>query len=323
MTSFYYANEYVMRNTFSVLIYFLVGFVFFSCKPAVSQASLQKVPQLKERLVLAQWSFNRELFKGEMSTFDFIRTAKEMDFVGVEYVNQFFMDHIEDSAYLDSLRTTAEEVGIKNTLLMIDRAGNLGASKKETREEAVANHKKWILAAKKMNCPNIRINAHGDGSREEIYSACQKSILELSDFGQEHNVGILIENHGSYSSDGNWLSELVKKVNRPNVASLADFDNWCIERENGELWGAPCIKEYDRYVGMKQLLPTAKSVSIKAFDFDKDGLPIKTDFKKMFELIFKSGYEGYLAVEFEGHEIDAKIGIQKTKALAERFYITN
>ena len=275
---------------------------------------------IKEKLVLAQWSFNRELFKGEMTTFDFIQTAKEMGFVGVEYVNQFFINRVEDTDYLDSLRATAEGLGIQNTLLMIDRAGNLGASKLEERLDAIEAHKKWILAAKRMGCPNIRVNAHGDGTSEQVFAACKKSITELMNFGKQHEVGILIENHGGFSSDGNWLSQLVESLNSPHISSLADFDNWCIERENGALWGAPCINEYDRYVGMAQLLPTAKSVSVKAFDFDENGLPVKTDFDKMFKLIIDSGYYGYLAVEFEGHDIDAKIGIEKTKALAEHFY---
>ena len=206
-----------------------------------------------------------------MNTFDFIREAEEMNFAGVEFVNQFFMNQIEDNDFLDSIQNYSRELGIKNTLLMIDRAGNLGASIESECDAAISLHKKWILAAKRMGCPNIRINAHGDGTRDEVFSACKKSIQVLSDFGKQHNVGILIENHGSYSSDGNWLSALVEELNSPNIYSLADFDNWCVERENGELWGAPCTVEYDRYLGMSQLLPTAKSISIKAFEFDENG----------------------------------------------------
>ena len=293
----------------------------FSCKPTVPEIKAIENNVVQERLVLAQWSFNRELFKGDMNTFDFVRVAKEMGFVGVEYVNQFFIDKVEDTDFLDSLRSKTDEIGIRNTLLMIDRAGNLGASNEDERKLAVLQHKKWMLAAARLGCPNIRVNAHGDGSSEEVFAACKASIKELLVWGKQHRVGVLVENHGSYSSDGDWLQKLIEELKPYGVSSLADFDNWCIERENGELWGAPCTKEYDKYKGMAQLLPTAKSVSVKAFDFDKDGWPIKTDFPKMFELIHKSGYGGYLAVEFEGHDIDAKVGIQKTKDLVEKLFI--
>jgi len=308
-----------MRSIPFLAFSFIVCFLCINCKSSVQETKPIKKSALDHKLVLAQWSFNKELFANEMNTFDFIREASEMGFAGVEFVNQFFIDKIEDTTYFDSLSIISKQVGIKNTLLMIDRAGNLGASNKEEREAAVLEHKKWMLAAAHLGCPNIRVNAHGDGSSDEVFEACKTSIAQLLIWGKQRKVGVLIENHGGYSSDGDWLLKLVDELKPHGVSSLADFDNWCIERENGELWGAPCIKEYDRYLGVKQLLPSAKSVSVKAFDFDDNGLPIKTDFVKMFKLIQESGYDGYLAVEFEGHNIDAKKGILKTKALAEKF----
>lgn len=308
-----------MRSILIIAFSTTLSILCLNCKPKAQDLKPSTQNAFKDKLVLAQWSFNKELFAGQMNTFDFIREAKEMGFSGVEFVNQFFMDKIEDEAYLDSLRATSEKIGIKNTLLMIDRAGNLGASDEKEREAAVLEHKKWMLAAAHLGCPNIRVNAHGDGSSEEVFEACKSSIAKLLTWGKQRKVGVIIENHGGYSSDGDWLYRLIQELEPYGVASLADFDNWCIERENGELWGAPCVKEYDRYKGMQQLLPSAKSVSVKAFEFDANGLPVKSDFSRMFRLIRDSGYDGYLAVEFEGHGIDAKEGILKTKALAERF----
>jgi len=144
-------------------------------------------------------------------------------------------------------------------------------------------------------------------------------MKELLNYGKRYGVAVLIENHGQYSSDADWLVEVVEELVPYGGGSLADFDNWCIEREGGVMWGAPCIKEYDRYEGMQKLLPTARSVSLKAFNFDESGNAIKTDFKKMFDLIKASQYDSYLAVEFEGHEIDPKEGIRKTLELCRRY----
>ncbi len=311
-------NDMWRSSVFLSIILFLIPNLY-NCKPIGSKYKHIESKSINDKIVLAQWSFNKELFAGEMNTFDFVKVAKEMDFGGVEYVNQFFMEKVEDTTFLDSLKTLAEENKIKNTLLMIDGAGNLGASNQEERSLAVSEHKRWMLTAKRMGCPNIRVNAHGDGTSDEVLAACKTSISELGRWGKQHGVGILIENHGGYSSDGGWLLQLVEGLAAEEISSLADFDNWCMERENGKLWGAPCIKEYNRYLGMEKLLPFAKSVSVKAFDFDKDGMPIKTDFEKMFELIHKAGYSGYLAVEFEGHKIDAKTGIRKIKMLIDKF----
>ncbi|MDF1698788.1 MAG: TIM barrel protein [Saprospiraceae bacterium] len=283
---------------------------------AVGQSNA--IEGINQRVVLAQWSFNKELFNGEMTTFDFVDEAKSMGFAGVEYVNQFFMDKKEDFTYLDSLKKHAQNQGIQNTLLMIDRAGNLGASDDMERNQAVEEHKKWVLAAKAMGCPTIRINAHGDGTADQMLEACIESIGALAAWSNLQGVGVLIENHGGFSSDGNWLVRLLNALAEYHVGCIADFDNWCIERENGELWGSTCTKSFNRYEGVSMLLSTAKSISVKAFDFDENGMPIKTNFEQMFDLINTSGYTGYLAVEFEGHTLPAKEGILKTKALLER-----
>lgn len=273
--------------------------------------------------VLAQWSFNKETFKGEMNTLDFINVAGELGFEGVEYVNQFFLDKVEDTEFLDGLKAAAKKANVKSTLLMIDKAGVLGDSDPEKRKDAVEQHKKWMDAAARLDCPTIRVNAHGDGTAQEMMDAVESSVKELSNYGKSIGVGVIIENHGMHSSDGKWLSELVGKVVPYGAGSLADFDNWCIEREGGALWGAPCIKEYDRYQGMKELLPTAKSVSVKAFEFDKDGYPIRTDFKKMFQLIHDAQYDEYLAIEFEGHDMPGLEGVKKTFEIAKKLYISD
>ncbi len=275
----------------------------------------------KPKLVLAQWTFNKDLFAGKMSTFDFVNKANELGFEGVEYVSQFFNDKVEDDAYLTKLKDTAEKAGIKNTMILVDVLGSrLGSSDAKERRISIEAHKKWIIAASKLGCPNIRVNAHGDGDATSVMNRIFDSVVELSKFGKQYKVGVTIENHGQYSSDGKWLTELLEKLVPYGVGCVADFDNWCIEREDGKLWGSKCIKEYDRYQGIKELLPTAKSISLKAFEFDENGDAVKTDFKRMFDLIKSAQYDEYLAVEFEGHDLDPVVGVNNTLKLIEKYY---
>jgi sugar phosphate isomerase/epimerase len=218
------------------------------------------------------------------------------------------------------MNATAQKAGVKNLLIMVDNAGNLGASDKNERNLAVENCKKWVTAAKHLGCHSIRINAHGDGTPEEIKAACIESITTLAKWGKEEGVQILIENHGGISNDGKWLKELLQALQPAGVGSLPDFDNWCIERENGELWGAPCTKSYDRYLGMQEIMPFAKALSVKSFEFDAEGNETSMDYKKLFEIVQASGYQGYLGIEFEGHELDAKEGIRKAVALVKKVW---
>lgn len=269
------------------------------------------------RYSLAQWSFNRELFNGEMTTQEFIEQAGILGFEGVEYVSQFFQDKAEDFVYLDSLNTVAEEAGVLNLLIMVDGAGNLCASDLDERNKSIEEHMKWVKAAKYLGCPAIRVNAHGDGSAEDIKEACMDGIGRLADMAAQEGMDVIIENHGGISNDGAWLTDLIVNLDRKNVGSLPDFDNWCIERENGQLWGAPCIKTYDRYIGLQELMPYARALSVKSFAFDENGKETTMDYAKFFEIIKASGYNGYLGIEFEGHDMSSKEGIQKTVSLVE------
>ena len=278
---------------------------------------------IEHKFSLGQWTFHKALFANEMTTVDFIHKTKELGFQGVDFVNQFFMDKAEDLPFLDSLKSTLDENKLKATLILIDREGDLGNPNDEERKLAIENHKQWIHAAEYLACPSVRFNAFGNGSADEVMEACVASIGILADYAKTKGIEVLIENHGGYSSDPNWLVSLYKKLNRSNVALLPDFDNWCIERENGERWGTPCINEYDRYKGMKLLLPFAGTISIKSFGFDEEGKEIKTDFERVFEMVKETGYPEYMGIEFEGDGMPPSEGLKKTLSLIKRILHKN
>lgn len=269
---------------------------------------------------LAQWSFNRDLFAGDMTTVDFIEAAGEMNFEGVEYVSQFFQDKVEDFAFLDSLNTAAAAAGVQNLMIMVDNADQLGSSDSAAQESAILEHKKWVRAAKYLGCRAMRVNAHGDGSDSEIMEQCVAGIGRLADYANEQGVTILVENHGGVSNNGAWLVELLERLADKEVRALADFDNWCTARANGQIWGAECTERYDRYQGMTEVMPFAHSLSVKSFEFDAAGNETMMDYPRLFEIIQASGYEGYLGIEYEGHDLPSREGIEKTRALAEKVW---
>lgn len=67
----------------------------------------------------------------------------------------------------------------------------------------------------------------------------------------ERVIKFVVENHGGYSSDGSLLAGAIKTVNMENLDTLPDVDNYfCMVRcPNG------CLKEYDRYKGIAELMP--------------------------------------------------------------------
>lgn len=271
-------------------------------------ANADKLPYV---ISLAEWSLHRTLFGGRLDNLDFPRVARETYGIeAVELVNQFFKDKAEDQNYLLELKKRADGSGVRILLIMIDGEGALGDPDEAGRETAVKNHFKWVEAAKHLGCHSIRVNAdaRGQGSSDEQMDRAADGLRKLSEYAARHGLNVLVENHGGLSSNGAWLTGVMKKVGLRNCGTLPDFGNFLIKE--GE--------EYDRYQGVAELMPFAKAVSAKSHDFDEKGNELHTDYRRMMKIVIEAGYRGYVGVEYEGGRLSEPDGILATRRLLER-----
>ena len=265
------------------------------------------------RISLAEWSFHRALFSGAMTHLDFItRARKDHGLDAVEYVNQFFMDKARHAGYLREMNARTEGEGVRSLLIMCDSEGDLGDPAASGRARTVENHRKWVEAAKTLGCHSVRVNARSNPDlpyeeQEKLAADGLRSLCELAD---PHGIGVLVENHGGLSSNGAWLSAVMKQVAHPRIGTLPDFGNFRL-RETPEEW-------YDRYQGVRELMPFARAVSAKSHDFDENGEETATDFMKMMRIVLDAGYRGYVGIEYEGETLSEAQGVEKTKALLAR-----
>ena len=270
------------------------------------------------RISLAQWSLHRTIRAGKLDHLDFARAAKrDYGLDGVEYVNQFFAEKACDFAYLAEMKKRAEGEGVASLLIMIDGEGPLASEDVAQRRAAIGNHFKWIAAAAYLGCHSVRLNAQGSGSREQQLDAMADSLQELGDVANGYGLNVLVENHGGLSSDGAWLSGVMKKADHPRVGTLPDFGNFTIgpaSKEGGEL------QTYDRYRGVEELIPYAKALSAKSHDFDAQGNETATDFARMAQIAQAAGYAGWVGVEYEGDRLSEPDGIRKTIELVRRTF---
>ena len=272
---------------------------------------------------LAQWSLHRSFYSGKLNHLDFAKISKEnFGIDAIEYVNSFFFEKAEDKSYLKEMKNRADDYGVKSLLIMCDNEGSLGDPDNQKRQKAVENHYKWHEAAKYLGCHSIRVNAYlteslhglevGDytktGSYENQVSLAADGLRKLTEFGANLGINTIVENHGGLSSDGAWLASVMKAVDHPMCGTLPDFGNFRIE---GDRW-------YDRYKGVKELMPFAKAVSAKSHDFDSNGNETQTDFFRMMDIVIDAGYSGYIGIEYEGSGMDEMSGIKATKDLLER-----
>ena len=260
------------------------------------------------KISLAEWSLHRALRSKDIDHLDFYSIAKnEFDISAVEYVNTFFFDKAKDATYLKEMKTRAHDLNVKSLLIMCDSEGNLGDPDNSKRKTAVENHYKWAEAAKFLGCHSIRVNARSEGSYHEQIELAADGLRRLTEFSDSMGINTIVENHGGLSSNGKWLSAVMEKVDHPRVGTLPDFGNFRIK--NNE-W-------YDRYLGMKELMPYAKAVSAKSHDFDAEGNETNTDYRRMMKIVLDAGYRGYVGIEYEGSKHGEAEGILATKKLLE------
>ncbi len=268
----------------------------------------------KYKISLAEWSFHRALFAGEMSNLDFPRLTRELGMEGVEYVNQFFKDKAKDQKYLAELKKITNEEGVQNVLIMCDGEGMVGHPEKAEREKTLENHKRWIDAAAFLGCHSIRVNAKSEGSYEEQQKLAADGLHMLCEYGDSRKINVIVENHGGLSSNGEWLSGVMKMVDHKRVGTLPDFGNFIINRQTGE--------SYDRYKGVELLMPYAKGVSAKSNVFNAKGDEANMDYYRLMQIVDDAGYKGFVGVEYEGSELSEKEGVLATKNLLEKVFKT-
>lgn len=260
------------------------------------------------KISLAEWSLHRALFDGDLDHLDFAQTAKQ-DFgiAAVEYVNQFFMDKANDKAYLREMKKRADGEGVHSLLIMCDGEGALGDPDPKKRQQAVENHHKWVEAAQFLGCHSIRVNAETQevGSFDEQMQRAADGLRQLCEFADDYGINVIVENHGGLSSHGEWLTGVMEQVDHPRVGTLPDFGNFQVRE--GET--------YDRYKGVRELMPYAKAVSAKSHAFNEAGEETNIDYERMMRIVLEAGYRGYVGVEYEGDGLSEREGIRATKQL--------
>lgn len=305
----------------------------------------QQAAKFTFEISLAEFSFASELFAGKMTNMDFPARAKEeFDINVLEYVSGFFNNKHTDQTYLKDLKKRCDDLGMKNHLIMVD-GENLTALDDAARKKAVESHYPWVEAAKFLGCSAIRVNL-GDamammtGKKEEgtpaqLATTAVDGYGKLLEFADKAGINVIVENHFGVSTDPDWLVGVMKQLNFKNKGLLPDFGNFCAERSEPAtrdlkgLMATKCVKEFDRYEGVRKMMPYAKGISAKTHKFGDNGNDLETDFIKMFKIIKASGWSGgYVGIEYEGGLMrdmggdttkpSNEEGIRLTKALLQK-----
>ena len=266
---------------------------------------------------LAQYSLHRAYRDGIRDPMNFAADARgEFGIGAIEYLSRDMRGREREPDYLAELKSRADGEGVRGLLIMVDGEGNLGSSDPGVRRSAVENHFKWVQAAKFLSCHSIRVNAMINAESlgyDEQMKLSADGLRQLVEFAAGQELNVIVENHGGLSSSGEWLSGVMEMVDHPRCGTLPDFGNFCIEGSAYPVDG--CNVMYDYYRGVEELMPYAKAVSAKSYDFDEAGNETTLDYERLMRIVLDAGYRGYVGIEYEGSVLSEDDGIRATRDL--------
>lgn len=319
------------KKFISNLTYAGVGMSYFGITAFDSKTKKKTISSSIEKkffkISLAQWSIHKMIDEGKISPYSFAELAKKWGFEGLEYVNDLYKDvmnaknkSIALKQFVKKNNELAQQHELKNLLIMIDNEGDLSVTNKNDQLNAIENHKLWIETAAQMGCHSIRINLFGTNNISDWKKTSIESLGAIADFAKPYDLNILVENHGYLSSNAKLLVEVINTVNKNNCGILPDFGNFCLRREGDERWDTPCIEEYDKYVGIKELMyKNMGSVSAKSYDFDKNGYETTINYERMMKILKEANFSGYIGVEYEGESLSEEAGTKATRDLLLKY----
>ncbi len=246
------------------------------------------------RLSLAAYSF-RDTFpvmRGKPNTKvkpdKAITMHKFMDYCAAhgcdaEPTTYFFSE--DTDAYLIDLRRHAylRGVAISGTAI----GNNFSHPKGPKRDAEIATTKKWIDRAAVLGAPHIRVFA---GVTKEIPRAeADKLVIsaleECCDYAGKKGILLGLENHDSISTASTLLG-MVRAVKSPWIGVNLDSGNF---------------KSDDPYQDFAECVPYSVNVQFKTEVHAGAGRK-PADFKRFTQLLRDGGYQGWVALEYEGKE---------------------
>lgn len=261
-------------------------------------------PEPKFRISLAEWSIHRAIQSRMLVNLDFPRVAREQFGIeGLEFVNALWGSPTQD--YIQQLKKNMHDTGTHGVLIMCDGEGAMGHSDKAARRKAAENHFKWVDYAAELGCHSIRTNMRSDkepktpAEIDAFLGYCADSFAHLLEYAKGRGLNVIIENHGGLSSQPDIVVRLMKMVNLPNFGVLPDFGNF--------------YPPIDRYEAVQKMMPYAKGVSFKCYDFGPDGKETKLDMDRLMKIVLDAGYHNWVGIEFEGERLSEFEGVQAAK----------
>ncbi len=238
------------------------------------------------RSAICCYSYRAELAKKTMTYDDIVRVAVEQGIDALDMTVYWFPNTSDE--FLLPLKRLAYKNAVE--IYGISVRTEMTKPTPELQEKELAGLRQWVDVAEKLGAGHIRVfgGKVPQGVTEDQAAA---SVIEVLKRGAEYagKKGIILglENHGGITEKAETIVKIVKAVDSPWVGVNVDTGNF----------------NRNAYQQLDTIIPYAASVQVKTKIRPGDGgAQVDSDWDRIAGMLVKSGYRGYLALEYEDKE---------------------
>jgi sugar phosphate isomerase/epimerase len=273
------------------------------------------------KLSAITWSHHYSFELGRIDDMGLIDLYAKEGLGGIEFI----MEHIKsfDEAHLLALKKHANDSGLE--ISAVSPGNSFGNEKDEDNKSNLAYVKKGIDAAVLLGAANVRVFAGWPpaGKREALWAVAVKYMKEAALYAEKKGITLAVEPHngGGFLPDSVSSIRFVEEVNSPYVKLNLDTGNYLGH-------------DKDLYKGLQDSMKYTVYCHLKVHKIEKNGKTSDFDLDKVFKVLSKAGYRGWIAIEYEGQEFIKgekqekaaneseffKIAVKKAKEMIKKYY---
>jgi len=137
--------------------------------------------------------------------------------------------------------------------------------------------------------------------QEEAFRRGVEALRKTAEIGAELGMTVSLQNHSGLTSTGADMLRFHKEVNHPNFTLLLDTGHFAGRNgPNGPKIAGTTYDDY--YRSIEQVAPLTQFVRAKVYDLDENGREKWIDYDRVFGILGKLHYNGFISMIYEGKE---------------------
>lgn len=241
------------------------------------------------KLSCSSWSHHRSLESGAFTLTSWIEhCARDLKLDGVEIEDKHFA-----SASPEALKSVHALIANQGMVLAnVTTFNDFGNEEEQKNAAELDKVKRWVDNARTLGCASLRVFAGWPkGSRQSAWDRMIPWLARAAEYAKTQGATLVLENHnhGGFIQTSQDTLRALRQVDSPHLRPLLDTGNYL-----------------DGMTSIAQVAPLAAHVHAKLLKLDPAGKEVNIDHAAVFKLLRQANYRGFVSVEYEGDEPEAR-----------------